>query len=105
MVYALDILAWDWFFAFSMLFAAPAFRAGKLEKTVRVLMIASAVFSLAGLIGVPLSNMQVRNIGIVGYGVLAPVIFFLLGLVFGRTRQASSEASQHRHPHTDQDWQ
>lgn len=56
--YTLDILAWDWFFALSMLFAAPVFQRGWLEKTVRNLMIVSAVLSLAGLIGVPLANSQ-----------------------------------------------
>jgi hypothetical protein len=84
--YTLDILAWDWFFAFSMLFAAPVFRVGRLEQTVRMLMIVSGVLSLTGLIGVPLANMQVRNIGIIGYGVVAPVVFLLLGIVFGRTQ-------------------
>ncbi len=49
-------------------------------------MIVSGVLSLAGLIGVPLANMQVRNIGIIGYGVVAPVLFLLLGIVFGRTQ-------------------
>jgi hypothetical protein len=83
--YALDILAWDWFFALSMLFAAPVFKAGRLEKTVRILMVVSGSLSLAGLIGVPLADMQVRNIGIIGYGVVAPIVFLLLGIVFGRT--------------------
>jgi hypothetical protein len=85
-VYTLDILAWDWFFALSMLFAAPVFGVGRLEQTVRILTIFSGVLSLAGLIGVPLANMQVRNIGIIGYGVVAPVVFLLLGIVFGRTQ-------------------
>jgi hypothetical protein len=84
-VYTLDILAWDWFFALAMLFAAPVFKAGRLEITVRMLMIVSGVLSLAGLIGVPLANMQVRNIGIIGYAVAAPVVFLLLGIIFGRT--------------------
>ena len=84
--YALDILAWDWFFALSMLFAAPVFREGRLEKTVRIFMIASGVLSLMGLIGVPLADMQVLSIGILGYGVAAPVVFLLLGMVFGRTQ-------------------
>ncbi len=82
--YTLDILAWDWFFALSMLFAAPVFKAGRLEKAVRILMIISGVLSLAGLIGVPLADMQVRNIGIIGYALVSPFIFLLLGLVFGR---------------------
>jgi hypothetical protein len=84
--YTLDILAWDWFFALSMLFAAPVFGVGRLEQTVRLLMIVSGFLSLVGLIGVPLANMQIRNIGIIGYGVVAPVVFLLLGIVFGRTQ-------------------
>jgi len=85
-VYALDILAWDWFFALSMLFAAPVFKGGRLETAVRVLMIISGVLSLAGLIGVPLGDMQVRNIGIIGYALVAIVVFLLLGIVFDRTQ-------------------
>jgi hypothetical protein len=61
-VYTLDILAWDFFFALSMLFAAPVFKGGRLETMVRILMIASGIVSLAGLIGVPLANMDVRII-------------------------------------------
>jgi hypothetical protein len=83
--YALDILAWDWFFALAMLCAAPVFNASGVEGKLRVLMIVSGVLSLAGLIGVPLANMAIRNVGIIGYGLLAPVVFFLLGLVLGRS--------------------
>jgi hypothetical protein len=90
--YALDILAWDWFFALSMLFAAPVFRGGRLEITVRILMIVSGVLSLVGLLGVPLANMQVRNIGIIGYAVVAIVVFMLLGIVFGRTQPGSGDS-------------
>jgi hypothetical protein len=88
----LDILAWDFFFALSMLFAAPVFKEGRLEKAVRILMIVSGVLSLIGLIGVPLADMGVsnwfiyRNIGVIGYAVVAPVAFLLLGMIFGRTR-------------------
>jgi hypothetical protein len=82
--YALDILAWDWFFPLSMLWAAPVFKVGRLEKTIRILMIISGVLSLAGLIGVPLENMQVRMIGVLGYAVVAPIAFLLLGMVFER---------------------
>lgn len=89
--YTLDILAWDFFFALSMLFAAPVFRTGRLEKTVRILMILSGVLSLAGLIGVPLANMNIRNIGILGYAGVSLIVFLLLGTVFGRTRQVTEE--------------
>jgi hypothetical protein len=90
-VYTLDILAWDFFFALSMLFAAPVFKIGRLEKTIRLLMIVSGVLSLAGLIGVPLANMNVRNIGVLGYAGVSMVVFLLLGIVFGCIRQVSEE--------------
>ncbi|NJO72606.1 MAG: hypothetical protein HC833_01805 [Leptolyngbyaceae cyanobacterium RM1_406_9] len=83
--YALDILAWDWFFALSMFFAAPVFRRGRLERMVQILMIVSGVLSLAGLIGVPLENMQVRMLGVLGYVGIASVVFLLLGMVFEHT--------------------
>lgn len=94
--YTLDILAWDWFFALSMLFAAPVFNSGKLEITVRNLMIVSGVLSLVGLIGVPLADMQVRNIGIIGYGVVAPVVFLLLGIIFDRTQHQPKATERNR---------
>ncbi len=84
-IYTLDILAWDWFFALSMLFAALVFKKGKLERTVRFFMIASGVLSLLGLLGIPLANMNVRNIGIVGYTIVALVAFLLMGIVFRRS--------------------
>lgn len=94
--YTLDILAWDWFFALSMLFAAPVFKGGRLEIAVRILMIVSGVLSLAGLIGVPLADMQVRNIGIIGYAGVALVVFLLLGIVFGRTHPVPGDTERSR---------
>jgi hypothetical protein len=85
-LYTLDILAWDWFFALSMLCAAPVFRAGRLELLLRVALLISGVLSLAGLLGVMLGDMQVRNVGIIGYSVVAIPVFLLLGAVLGRTR-------------------
>ncbi len=99
--YTLDILAWDWFFALAMLFAAPVFKVGRLEKTVRLLMLVSGAVSLAGLIGVPLANMQVRDIGIIGYGVVAPFVFLLLGIVFGRVQYAPSATEKFSNPVVD----
>ena len=99
--YTLDILAWDWFFALAMLFAAPVFKVGRLEKTVRLLMVVSGAVSLAGLIGVPLANMQVRDIGIIGYGVVAPLVFLLLGIVFGRVQYAPSTTEKFSNPVVD----
>jgi hypothetical protein len=93
--YALDILAWDWFFALSMLFAALAFIRAGLETATRYVMIVCGILSLVGLLGVPLAIMNVeywfdvRNIGVIGYALVSPAAFLLLGVIFGRTRQAT----------------
>ncbi len=71
--YALDILAWDVFFPIAALFSAAAMQGPGLAAFVRLLLLASAVISLMGLIGVAVANMQVRNIGIFGYAVLFPI--------------------------------
>lgn len=84
--YALDILGWDVFFALSMLFAAPVFRGSRLAAWIRVLMIASAVLALAGLNGVVAGDMQLRNIGIVGYVGVFLVVSALLFVLFYRAR-------------------
>jgi len=84
-VYALDILAWDVFFALSMLFAALVFQGTRLAAWIRVLMIVSGVLSLAGLSGVVAADMQLRNIGIVGYVGVFLVVAALLAVLFYRT--------------------
>jgi hypothetical protein len=82
--YALDILAWDVFFPLSMLFAAPVFRGSLLAAWIRVLMSASGVLALAGLSGVMAGDMQLRNIGIVGYVGVFLVVAALLAVLFYR---------------------
>lgn len=84
-VYVLDILAWDVFFPLSMLFAAPVFSGSRLAAWIRVLMIASAVLALAGLSGVVASDMQLRNIGIIGYLGVFLVVAVLLVVLFYRS--------------------
>ena len=83
-VYALDILAWDIFFPLSMLFAAPVFWGSRLAAWIRVLMIASGVLAFAGLSGVVVGDMQLRNIGIVGYVGVFLVVATLLAVLFYR---------------------
>ena len=85
-MYALDILAWDLFFGLSMLFAAAVFKSTRFEKNLKILLVTCGILSLIGLIGVPLQNMQIRNIGIIGYAIVAPVAFLLIGKVLGRSQ-------------------
>ena len=67
-----------------MLFAAPDFSGSRLAAWIRALMIASGVLALGGLIGVVVGNMQVRNIGIVGYVGVFVVVAALLTVFFYR---------------------
>jgi len=83
--YALDILAWDVFFALSVLFAAPVFRGGRLATSIRWLLAASGVLALGGLSGVVFSDMRLRDIGIVGYCGVFPVAALLLAILFRRS--------------------
>jgi hypothetical protein len=89
--YALDILAWDVFFALAVLFAAPVFRGNRLAGSIRVLMITSGVLSLAGLSGVFIGDMRLRSIGIVGYAGVFPIAAVLLAILFYRA--SPNEAS------------
>lgn len=85
-VYALDITAWDIFFPLSVLLAAPVFGGSKLALWIRTLMIVSGVLAFAGLIGVPMGDMNLRNIGIVGYVGVFVFVTALLAVLFARAR-------------------
>lgn len=71
-VYALDILAWDIFFPLSALSIALALQGAVQIKALQMLFIGSALLAFVGLTGIPLENMNIRNIGIIGYVVLFP---------------------------------
>jgi hypothetical protein len=81
---ALDFFAWDWFFALSMLLAAPVFRGSRLENAVRVLMLLTGVLCILGLVWLPFSPPQATVIGILGWGVAGPIVFLLLANLFTR---------------------
>ena len=76
--YALDILAWDVFFPIGAACTALALRGLTGLRLERRLFGASAVLAVLGLAGVPLAEMAVRNVGIVGYAVLFPVAAALI---------------------------
>jgi hypothetical protein len=83
--YALDTLAWDGFFPLSVLFAAPVFSGNGLATSVRLLLVASGTLALAGLSGAMVGNMQLRNVGILGYAGVFPVAVLLIAVLFHRT--------------------
>ncbi len=85
MAYALDILAWDIFFPLAALCAAVTIEGPGLLRAARWLMYASAGLAFVGLLGIPLGDMNVRNIGIVGYVAAFPLASALLARAYGRS--------------------
>jgi hypothetical protein len=80
--YAIDIVAWDVFFALAVLFAVPAFaRQGK-AKLARQGLIASGSLSLIGLIGPFADALGWRTIGILGYTVVFGLTCVAISRVF-----------------------
>jgi hypothetical protein len=82
--YALDIVAWDLFLGLALVLASPVFGQGRLEGWVRKGLLLSGTLCLVGLIGMPLGNMQFRDIGIIGYAGVLPVVMLLMARIFGR---------------------
>lgn len=80
----MDTFAWDWFFALSMLIAAPVFRGGRLQNATRILMVVSGVICITGLVWLPFSPSVANWIGIAGWGVVGPIVFLLLANLFTR---------------------
>ncbi len=85
LAYALDILAWDVFFPIAAFFAGTVVQGSRLASIARNILFASAALALVGLAGAPLANMQVRNIGIIGYAFLFPIAAGVLAYVFLKT--------------------
>ena len=101
--YALEILGWDVFFALSMLFAAPVFGWCRMRGMPLSFGAAVVMRGLAGLSGVAFGDMQLRNIGIVGYVPVFLVAAALLGVLIYRTapcdRATDERATGHRGGH------
>jgi ABC-type transport system involved in cytochrome c biogenesis permease component len=81
---ALDILAWDVFFPLAAVLGALVVQGSGLARLARALLFGSVALAFIGLAGVPLSDMNVRNIGIIGYVVCFPIAAVLLGLLCWR---------------------
>lgn len=89
--FVLDNFVWDWFFGISMLLAAPIFGGNPLKTTLHLVMSASGVLCLAGLIWLAVSPAQAIVIGILGWGAAGPIVFLLLANVFTRVQAETRE--------------
>lgn len=82
---AIELLAWHLFLGLALLFAAFGFRRGGKEAVVRIGLIISGVLCLFGLLGPALGNPIWRLPGVLGYGVIFPLVCIMIGIVFKNT--------------------
>jgi hypothetical protein len=69
--------------ALGLLSAAPVFVGGGVQRGVRIGLALAGVLCLAGLLGVVTANMQIGNIGIVGYAIVFAAVTLLIARVVG----------------------
>jgi hypothetical protein len=84
-VYALDVAAWDLCLGSALVLAGLAFSGPGLSTLVRRGLLLSGALCLAGLLGAGLGNMDVRNIGVVGYALALPVVLLVMARLFSVT--------------------
>ena len=87
-LYGVDIVAWDIFFALALLFAAPVFHASGHLAVRNGLLIAGAMCVL-GIIGPAVNHIALRQIGIIGYAVVWPIVCIPLSKAFRQGRLPS----------------
>jgi len=81
-LYAAELLAWDWFLGLALLAAAPVFPGTGAEQAVRRGLWLCGGLTLAGTVGPLVGDLRLQRIGILGYAVVLPVVFFLLARLF-----------------------
>ncbi len=81
MLYGVDIVAWDIFFGLALLFAAPVFHAAGHMAVRNGLLIAGAMCVL-GIIGPAVNHIALREIGIIGYAIVWPIVCIPLSKAF-----------------------
>jgi hypothetical protein len=92
--FALDLLAWDLFLGFSLLFAAPAFRGDGLEAAVRLALIFSGALCVTGILGPALGDLHFQLLGIAGYAAAFPLACLLMAILFGRAEAGAARRDE-----------
>jgi hypothetical protein len=79
---AVDLVAWDFFLGFGLLFAAPIFRGDKLHGAIRASMILSGLLCLVGVSGPASGDLRLQYPAILGYAFVFPFVCLLLAILF-----------------------
>ena len=85
LTFAMDMLAWDFFFGIAMLFAAPIFRGDKLQNLIRTSLIVCGLLCLIGVAFPFTENALFQLPAIAGYAFGFPIISVLLAKLFARS--------------------
>jgi hypothetical protein len=88
LLYAVDVVAWDIFFGLALLFTAPVFHASGHIAVRNGLLIAGAL-CIVGIVGPAVNHIALRQIGIIGYAIVWPIVCIPLSKAF---RQAGPVA-------------
>lgn len=83
---SIELLAWHLFFGLSLVFAAFAFIGRGKERFVRIGLMVGGLLSIAGLSGPILDKAALRILGVIGYGLVFPIVCFVIGLIFRASR-------------------
>jgi hypothetical protein len=82
MLYSVELAAWHLCFGLSLFFAAFAFKANNRELIVRNGLIISGLLCIIGLIGPLTGYLNLRMIGVFGYGILFPIMCVYISHIF-----------------------
>lgn len=86
-VLATDLVAWDFFFGFALLFAGTIFRGDRLQNAVRWGFLVGGMLCLIGMCGPASGNLKFQYPAIAGYAFVFPATCLLLAFVFSRNQR------------------
>lgn len=81
-LYAVELLAWDFFLGLSLLCAALVFVGSGIRALARWSLAVAGALSLIGVVGPIVGDMALQRIGILGYGIGLPVAALVLSRFF-----------------------
>jgi hypothetical protein len=87
---AMDLFAWDILQGLALLFAAPVFHGGRLQRAIRATMFISGALCVIGVIGPASGDLRFQLLAIAGYAFVFPFVCLLLALFFRRATVTTS---------------
>lgn len=84
-MFAADMLAWDFFFGFALLFAAPVFKGDRLQNAIRAGLFICGSLCLAGVAFPASGDARFQFLAILGYVFGFPFVCLLLAKLFARS--------------------